>query len=61
MTPVLRRILAVVTTEAERFSGEPLPGRVLVAAGLAVLVVVVLAGLLLRRAGRSEVERPTSE
>ncbi|MBA2624679.1 MAG: hypothetical protein H0U89_03630 [Acidimicrobiia bacterium] len=48
------------TTEAERFSGEPLPGWVLIAAGLAVLVVVVLVGLLLRRAARSQVERPTA-
>ncbi|CAN5591047.1 hypothetical protein BH18ACT1_BH18ACT1_15390 [soil metagenome] len=60
MMPALGIVLAVDTTEAERFSGEPLPGWVLIAAGLAVLVVVVLVGLLLRRAARSQVERPTA-
>ncbi len=37
------------TTEVRRIVGDPLPTWVLVGAGLAVLAVIVVAGLLARR------------
>jgi hypothetical protein len=41
--------LETTTTEVQRVVGDPLPTGVLVGAGLAVLLVILLAGLLARR------------
>ena len=46
------------TTEAPRIVGEPLPSWVVVAAGLALLLVILAAGLAARRRGRDEAAGP---
>jgi hypothetical protein len=41
------------TTEVRRIVGDPLPKWVVIGAGLALLVVILLAGVLVRRRSRT--------
>ena len=43
------------TTEVRRIVGDPLPKWVVIGAGLALLVVILLAGYLVRRRSRASV------
>ncbi len=46
---ILVAAVETTTTEVQRVVGEPLPRGVVPAAGLALLVFIVVAGLLVRR------------
>lgn len=46
---VLLAVESTTTTSAPRIVGDPLPSWVVVAAGLAMLAIIVAAGLLVRR------------
>ena len=54
--PALLSVLVLAqqttTTEVQRVVGDPLPKWVVVGAGLALLVVILLAGFLVRRRSR---------
>jgi len=52
--PALLTVLAqeTTTTEVRRVVGDPLPEWVVIGAGLALLVVILLAGFLVRRRSR---------
>ncbi len=52
--PALLTVLAqeTTTTEVQRVVGEPLPSWVVIAAGLALLAVILLAGFVVTRRRR---------
>ncbi len=54
MVAVLHLLLQqTTTTEVRRIVGDPLPKWIVIGAGLALLVVILLAGALVRRRSRA--------
>jgi hypothetical protein len=51
---LLLLVQQTTTTEVRRIVGEPLPKWVVIGSGLALLVVILLAGVLVRRRARAE-------
>lgn len=49
MLPGLWLLAQTTTTEVRRIVGDPLPSGVVVGAGVALLALIVIAGLLVRR------------
>ena len=54
MVGLLLLVQQTTTTEVRRIVGEPLPKWVVIGSGLALLVVILLAGFLVRRRAQAE-------
>ena len=55
MAALLLLVQQTTTTEVRRIVGDPLPKWVVIGAGLALLAVILLAGVLVRRRSRASV------